>query len=83
MLIINNVVFNKSNSQYIMSNLYIFIDESGNFDFSPNGTQYFVLTSMCTLTPHINRDKFLKNEIKHLVKTQFDIFSLSDKIYYN
>ncbi|MBU1323192.1 DUF3800 domain-containing protein [Patescibacteria group bacterium] len=25
--------------------LFIFIDESGNFDFSPTGTKYFVLTA--------------------------------------
>jgi len=34
-----------------MRTLFIFIDESGNFDFSPNGTKYFVLSSVSTLTP--------------------------------
>jgi len=33
-----------------MKSLFIFIDESGNFDFSPNGTKYFVLSSVSTLT---------------------------------
>jgi len=28
--------------------LNIFIDESGNFDFSPNGTKYFILTAVST-----------------------------------
>lgn len=32
-------------------NLIIFIDESGNFDFSKNGTNYFVLTAISTLDP--------------------------------
>ncbi len=31
--------------------LYIFIDESGNFDFSPSGTKYFALTAISTILP--------------------------------
>jgi len=34
-----------------MKTLYIFIDESGNFDFSPTGTRQFVLTALTTLAP--------------------------------
>lgn len=34
-----------------MKTLYLFIDESGNFDFSPNGTKFFVLTVMSATTP--------------------------------
>lgn len=34
-----------------MNTLYIFIDESGNFDFSPNGTKFFVLTVLTTPNP--------------------------------
>ena len=30
---------------------YIFLDESGNFDFSVNGTRYFVLTSVSMRRP--------------------------------
>ena len=30
---------------------YIFLDESGNFDFSPSGTRYFVLTSVSMKRP--------------------------------
>ncbi len=40
--------------------LYIFIDESGNFDFSPNGTKYFVLTAISTVQPLEARDVFSK-----------------------
>lgn len=32
--------------------LYLFIDESGNFDFSPGGTKYFILTALSTTGPH-------------------------------
>jgi hypothetical protein len=31
-----------------MSHLYVFVDESGNYDFSPTGTKYWVLTSFTT-----------------------------------
>ncbi|MBI3582474.1 MAG: DUF3800 domain-containing protein [Nitrospinae bacterium] len=34
-----------------MNTLYLFIDESGNFDFSQNGTKFFVLTVMSATTP--------------------------------
>lgn len=35
--------------------LYLFIDESGNFDFSPKGTKYFILTGFSTFDPVIKR----------------------------
>jgi hypothetical protein len=31
-----------------LSYLYVFIDESGNYDFSPRGTKYWVMTSLLT-----------------------------------
>ena len=31
--------------------VYIFLDESGNLDFGPNGTRYFVLTSVAMTRP--------------------------------
>jgi len=34
-----------------MRTLYIFVDESGNFDFSPSGTKYFILTVLSTTKP--------------------------------
>ena len=34
-----------------MRTLFIFIDESCNFDFSQKGTKYFVLSAISTLTP--------------------------------
>ena len=34
-----------------MRTLFIFIDESGNFDFSPNGTKYFSISAISTLDP--------------------------------
>lgn len=34
-----------------MRTLFVFIDESGNFDFSPKGTKYLVLSSVSTINP--------------------------------
>lgn len=39
--------------------LFLFIDESGNFDFTPKGTKYFVLTCIATTEPVNQRDEFL------------------------
>ena len=40
--------------------LYLFIDESGNFDFSPNGTKYFVLTALATFNPLTKREELIR-----------------------
>jgi len=40
--------------------LYLFIDESGNFDFSPKGTKYFVLTGFATFNPIVKRGDLVK-----------------------
>ncbi len=45
-----------------MRTLFIFIDESGNFDFSPKGTKYFILSSVSTLNP-LGKEKL--EEIKY------------------
>ena len=34
-----------------MPTLFIFLDESGNFDFSPTGTRYFTITALSTANP--------------------------------
>lgn len=34
-----------------MRNLYIFVDESGNFDFSEKGTRFLTLTCIITERP--------------------------------
>ena len=54
-----------------MRTLFIFIDESGNFDFSPNGTKYFVLSAVSTLNP-LGKEKL--EEIKYdLIKNGNDL----------
>lgn len=39
--------------------LFIFLDESGNFDFSPNGSTYWSITALCTLEPIEGRDSLV------------------------
>jgi len=46
-----------------MRTLFIFIDESGNFDFSPKGTKYFILSAVSTLKPPGKR-KARRNKIR-------------------
>lgn len=38
--------------------LFIFLDESGNLDFSSTGTAYWSLTAVCTFTPTNGRHEF-------------------------
>ena len=42
---------------------YIFLDESGNFDFSPSGTRYFVMTSVSMKRPFPGYNEL--DEFKH------------------
>lgn len=51
--------------------LYIFIDEAGNFDFTPDGTKFFVLTAITTTQPLKSRNYFLELKYK-LLKTGFN-----------
>ena len=54
-----------------MKTLFIFIDESGNFDFSSKGTKYFVLSAVSTLNP-LGKEKL--EEIKYdLMKNGNDL----------
>jgi hypothetical protein len=54
-----------------MKSLFIFIDESGNFDFSPIGTKYFVLSAATTTNP---LGKEMIEKIKYsLIKDGIDI----------
>ena len=49
--------------------LYIFIDESGNFDFNPaTGTKFFVLTSVSTVAPSMGRETFV--DLKYRLLTE-------------
>ena len=52
--------------------LYLFIDESGNFDFSPKGTKYFALTGFITFDPVYKRENLLSLRYR-LLKSGYDL----------
>lgn len=51
-----------------MRTLYIFLDESGNFDFSPSGTKHFVLSAFTTFDPSITQQALLTLKYKLLTE---------------
>ncbi|MBT6047008.1 MAG: DUF3800 domain-containing protein [Candidatus Scalindua sp.] len=52
--------------------LYMFIDEGGNFDFSPNGTKYFTLSCLTEKRPFPSYDK-LRNIKYDLIEDGINI----------
>lgn len=78
-----------SSMEEIKKTLYIFVDESGNFDFSPKGTKYYTLTSLCDTRPFPSYDGL--TELKYdLIEQGLDIESfhaapdkqpVRDKVY--
>ncbi len=54
--------------------LYIFLDEGGNLDFSPNGTKYFLLSSVTKERPF--------NAYKELTELKYDLVELGIEIEY-
>jgi len=52
--------------------LYMFIDEGGNFDFSPRGTKYFNLTCLTEKRPFPSYDK-LRNIKYDLIEDGINI----------
>jgi len=58
-----------------MSNcLYTFLDEGGNFDFSPRGTRYFILTSVTTRRPfqfHSILDSYKHDCLEYGLNTEY------------
>ncbi len=40
--------------------LYIFIDESGNFDFTPKGTKHYVVNALATFQPVSQREELVR-----------------------
>jgi hypothetical protein len=54
--------------------LYIFLDEAGNLDFSPNGTRYFLLTSVTKERPFY--------ACKDLIELKYDLVEMDMDIEY-
>lgn len=55
----------------IPKTLYVFIDESGNFDFSAKGSKHFILTGLATFDPVLNRDALIRLRYQ-LLKEGYD-----------
>lgn len=56
--------------------LYIFLDEGGNFDFSPNGTRYFSLSCVSMVRPfrlHTKLDTYKYDLIEYRIKPRIDL----------
>lgn len=54
--------------------LYIFLDEAGNFDFSPSGTKYFVITSLTKRRPF--------EAYKELTELKYDLIEFGINLEY-
>lgn len=63
--------------------LYIFLDEGGNFDFSPTGSQYFTLTCVSLYRPfilHTDLDTYKYDLIEHRIvpRIEMEFFHCAD-----
>ncbi len=54
--------------------LYLFLDEAGNFDFSPNGTNYFVLSALSKERPF--------NAYQELTELKYELVEQGQEIEY-
>jgi len=48
--------------------LFVYVDESGNFDFSPSGTKHFVMTAFITTDPVLSANRIAK--LKYFLLSQ-------------
>lgn len=48
--------------------LWVFIDESGNFDFSPSGTRYFLMTAVVTVEPALSGAQMLALKYEQMLR---------------
>lgn len=56
--------------------LYIFLDEGGNFDFSPTGSEYFSLTCASLFRPfslHTKLDTYKYDLLEYRIKPRLDV----------
>lgn len=60
----------------VPATLYIFLDEGGNFDFSPTGTAYFSLTCVSLYRPfvlHTGLDTYKYDLIEHRIQPRIEL----------
>lgn len=66
-----------------MPPLHVFIDESGDFVFSPQGTKYFLLSAVSTMDCRdLYADYWSYSKIARAVRTEFDVFAAGTTEYY-
>lgn len=59
--------------------LFVFVDESGNLDFSPSGTKYYVLAAVVTTNPILSATKLQQLKYDHLENgDDIEIFHASE-----
>lgn len=56
--------------------LFIFVDESGDFNFSPSGTKYYIFTCVITYVPSEKVDEL--NELRHRILSKETLNGLND-----
>lgn len=63
-------------SHNALPTLYIFLDEGGNFDFSPTGSKYFTLTCVSMYRPfqlHTHLDTYKYDLLEHRIKPRIEM----------
>lgn len=59
--------------------LFVFVDESGNLDFSPSGTRFYVLAAVATTNPILSASLLQELKYKHLRSSDdIEIFHASE-----
>lgn len=69
--------------------LYLFLDEGGNLDFSPQGTRHFILTSVakeCSIQIHLPLTEFKYDLIEFGINLEYfhaseDNKTVRDRVY--
>lgn len=69
-----------------MNCLYVFIDESGNLDFSPKGTRFFVMSAITAIAPLVSSNKLQDLKYRLLATnnggSEFQCFHASEDSQY-
>lgn len=59
--------------------LYVFVDESGNLDFSASGTKYYVLAAVATKNPMLSASRLQSLKYHHLqIGDDIEVFHASE-----
>lgn len=60
-------------SEETTKTLFVFVDESGNLDFSPSGTNQYVLAAVATTDPLFSASELQKLKYEHLKSGDMDV----------